>query len=190
MVVNIINFLEAIGNEFEVMNRFVKGNNILDVGFADKPNTKLHGNITGLDIVTAPKPLNYSQVVVGDAQRMPSKVGTGFDTILAGNLVEHLDNPASFLKECALRLKAGGILIISTDNPYRFPCMFGNVFFKNGMCGDNGHRNFFLPRMLNRMADKAGFKLLDIKCGLGLPFPFFQEKLVYVFEKSEELKRT
>jgi 2-polyprenyl-3-methyl-5-hydroxy-6-metoxy-1,4-benzoquinol methylase len=38
------------------------------------------------------------------------------DTIIAGELIEHLENPLGFLNECHRILKPGGVLIITTPN--------------------------------------------------------------------------
>ena len=41
-----------------------------------------------------------------------------FDTIIAGELIEHLSNPGLLLNQSRLNLKPGGRLIITTPNPF------------------------------------------------------------------------
>jgi len=53
--------------------------------------------------------------VIGNAQSMPFK-GESFDTVIAGELIEHLLNPENFLKESKRVLKKNDIIVISTPN--------------------------------------------------------------------------
>ncbi len=54
-------------------------------------------------------------VIKGDAQLAPIK-SKSFDCIVAGELIEHLEQPEIFLKECYRILKTKGKLIITTPN--------------------------------------------------------------------------
>jgi SAM-dependent methyltransferase len=45
-------------------------------------------------------------------------LGWQFDTIVAGELIEHLDNPGLFLTAVRRHLKPGGKLILTTPNPF------------------------------------------------------------------------
>lgn len=103
------------------MNRieFVKKNTfgrILDVGCSGRDD-ELHDTINekkvyGLDIeIRQPK----LRKIKADAQEMPLK-SNSFDTIVAGELVEHLPKPVKFLEETKRVLKSGGIIIITTPN--------------------------------------------------------------------------
>ena len=57
------------------------------------------------------------EVAYLDAQRIDPE-GEKFDTIFAGELIEHLPNPGLFLTGCATRLKDDGVLVLSTPNPF------------------------------------------------------------------------
>lgn len=91
----------------------------LDVGCTTPTGlgTTLHSiiynnNVYGLDIIDCPNMKNFKQ---GDAQKMPYK-DEMFDTVIAGELIEHLENPEKFLLESKRVLKDNGILIITTPN--------------------------------------------------------------------------
>src|SRR3954452_19980146 len=61
------------------------------------------------------------EAVQGDAQDLPYHAE--FDTIVAGELIEHLSNPGMFLASCARALKPGGRLVLSTPNIFT-PILF------------------------------------------------------------------
>jgi SAM-dependent methyltransferase len=100
------------------MLNFLKGK-ILDIGcngglFHKLLIEKGGDEVIGLDIEIK----NYwENMVRGDAHFLPFKEEI-FDSIFAGEIIEHLIDPVKFLKECEKVLKTGGILIITTPNPY------------------------------------------------------------------------
>ena len=84
--------------------------------------------------------------------------GKKFDTIVASEVIEHVHNSVKIFLECNRHLKTGGILIITTDNPYRWQTLIANVLFPSGLSKsssltalEGGHVNFFIPRMLNTL---------------------------------------
>ena len=107
----------------KLMAGYAKKGKTLDVGFGNVPNQFLKNPI-GIDLGKAPKPKNYSKVVVGDACNMPFE-NEEFDNILAGEIIVakfQLENNGFNLIE-----KRGvyfGIPIISRWIPYfrHIPC--------------------------------------------------------------------
>ncbi|MDI6807226.1 MAG: class I SAM-dependent methyltransferase [Candidatus Aenigmarchaeota archaeon] len=96
---------------------FIKQNifgRILDVGCEGGTLHKLieRDGVYGMDI----RIKKYKKgVVQGDAQSIPFK-DNSFDTVIAGELIEHLVNPEKFLRESNRILRKNGILIITTPN--------------------------------------------------------------------------
>lgn len=101
-------------SRIELVKSALEGH-VLDVGHSVGP---LHGEIAkgggvvAIDIVIK-KP--EKAVVKADATRMPFKEGV-FDSVLAGELVEHLERPNFFLQEGRRVLKKGGLLVLTTPN--------------------------------------------------------------------------
>jgi 2-polyprenyl-3-methyl-5-hydroxy-6-metoxy-1,4-benzoquinol methylase len=98
--------------------KFVKSvlkGKVLDVGYSVGP---LHEEIArerstvAIDIVVK-KP--EKTAVKGDATQMPFKSKV-FDSLLAGELIEHIEKPGFFLQEGRRVLKTGGLLVITTPN--------------------------------------------------------------------------
>jgi len=106
-------------NRLEFLVSAVKGKT-LDVGF--NPNyTALHDalveklgqkNVIAIDTVVE-NPSEY--ILKASAEKMPFP-DNSFDSIVAGELIEHLKNPRAFVKESARVLKKGGVLALSTPN--------------------------------------------------------------------------
>lgn len=59
-------------------------------------------------------------LVCGDAMRLPFRSGT-FDTVIAAEIIEHVDNPGALMSEGARVLAPGGTLIVTTPNPFCIP---------------------------------------------------------------------
>jgi 2-polyprenyl-3-methyl-5-hydroxy-6-metoxy-1,4-benzoquinol methylase len=87
---------------------------VLDIGceYGSLHEIILNENVYGLDLKIKK---HRKKVMKGDAQILPFKKNS-FDTIIAGELIEHLPNPKKFLKESHRILKTGGIIILSTPN--------------------------------------------------------------------------
>lgn len=92
-------------------------------------------------------------------------VGSRFDALSAIEVIEHVENPRHFLRQCARLLKPGGQLILSTpniDNP-----LSKALFVRDGLFqwfGDtdyttHGHLMPIPQRLLARCARECGFEM-------------------------------
>lgn len=81
---------------------------VLDVGFATLPNKYLTEPI-GIDIQKVKKPENYKAVyrLNLNFQSLPFS-NNSFDTIILGDVIEHVENPSFLLRECNRVLRGGG----------------------------------------------------------------------------------
>ena len=88
----------------------------LDIGFAQKPNPFL-SNVYGIDVQEVEKPVNYEKVFVVNLNKesLPFKEKE-FDTVLVGDVIEHVENPSHILREINRVLKEKGKLILSTPH--------------------------------------------------------------------------
>jgi 2-polyprenyl-3-methyl-5-hydroxy-6-metoxy-1,4-benzoquinol methylase len=98
-------------------------------------------------------------VVEGDAQNL--NFDAAFDTILAGELIEHLQNPGQFLEGCGRALKSGGRVVISTPNA--FSVMLAVMYFKNYDRAFNPeHVVWFCPQTLREIVKRCGFSVAGL----------------------------
>ncbi len=104
--------------------------NCLDLGFAHNPNVYLKDTV-GVDIQRVPKPENYKEICVLDfnKEKFPFQ-DKQFDTVLAGDVIEHLENPSMFLREINRVLKKDGKLLLSTPNANYWWTIIHNWFLR------------------------------------------------------------
>jgi len=98
-------------------------------------------------------------VVQMDAEEMC--FSTKFDTIVAGELIEHLSKPARFLEGCRRALKPRGRMVLSTPNV--FSLMYLLMYLKNfKRAFYSGHALWFCPQTLTQTAQRAGFSVIKL----------------------------
>ena len=128
---------------------------VLDLGCEDGTLHELiYGeNIYGLDIRVKK---HREKVQQGDAQNIPFK-DDSFDSIIAGELIEHLPDPDKFLRECRRILRSNGIVIISTPNKKSWV----NRILKSSF--HHGHVSLFDLSGIKRTVSKY-FEIEDFFC--------------------------
>lgn len=157
----------------EIILEWVEGPDVLDLGCAghevlpDSPYW-LHGKIRekfptafGLDYssenIQKMKQLGFENVFVGNAEEF--SFDKQFDTIVAGELIEHLSNPGKFFESCAKHLKTNGNLVITT--PYAFSLLYIlYAFYKYPKtCQNDEHSMWFCPETLIEIGERFGYKV-------------------------------
>ena len=88
-----------------------------------------------------------------------------FDVVLASHLIEHLNNPKSFLNETYRILKPNGYCFITTPNISGFQA---HLFGSNWRSAIFDHLYLFSKRTLSKMMKNAGFKIESIHTWGGL----------------------
>ncbi len=141
--------------------------NVLDVGCHDVQNPYLRP-ATGFDVrKPANLPANYTNFVVGDCQQIATFFpANSFDTIVAGELIEHLECPADFLRGCHRVLRDAGRLLLTTPNPYHWSTVVGNLLFlDSGITFD--HINLIPFRAMVALLSRTGWKIERIRNASG-----------------------
>ncbi|MBU5689722.1 MAG: methyltransferase domain-containing protein [Candidatus Aenigmatarchaeota archaeon] len=88
------------------------------------------------------------------------------DTIIAGEIIEHLLNPFEFLKECNRVLKKGGVLVLTTPNMTSLSYILKIQSFGKKLTiydRKDPHIYGFSMEMLEILLKKSGFKVINKK---------------------------
>lgn len=142
---------------FKKISKFVEGTLILDIGSCEGHVHKfLKEKFKDKKILSMDLGKNSDFQIDLDK---PKKISQKFDTIIAGEVIEHLESPINFLKYCKSLLKKGGKLIITTPNS------IGLQYIKNpSWCvyykDYRGHSQAFTMPMLKRIIEETGFKII------------------------------
>lgn len=166
------------GNRLEIIKKYVEGKDVLDIGCIDhnyheaknlKGDEWLHGFIhkyaqscVGIDIekgeVEKLKKDGY-EVYCANAENF--NLHRKFDVIVAGEIIEHLDNAGNLLLSVKKHLKKDGHFLITTPNPYWFKYVL-RIFLYGEPKIREDHTCMFTPQTLAYLLGRFGFNVEKI----------------------------
>lgn len=180
-----------------ILAQDVAGKRVLDLGNAQLPNPYFARSgatsVTGFDLREISVPEGYDSQLQGDVTKLESVFSeTCFDVVIAGELIEHLEDPYNFLRQVRSVLTHRGRFVLSTPNPLGFPVVFAELFRSRRWFYTDDHVHYFLPRWVFRMLERSGFRVCRVlPVGLWLPWPrvracpaLLSYQLVYVAERA------
>jgi len=151
-----------------------KASRILDIGFSANQNVFLK-NAVGLDIrLPAQVAANYVASVAHNLNSGPMPFpDASFDALVAGDVIEHVENPSAFLRDASRVLVDGGRLVISTPQANDWWTTLHNWLFRRWINDpDQGeHLQNWTILDMQRLLRKNGFDILKIE-GHRLRFMF------------------
>ena len=153
----------------------LSGRSVLDVGcgagLLAEPLARLGGKVTGLD--ASPEVISVARDHAkamnldidyrsGDVQELEGR----FDLVTAMEVVEHVADPALFVKALSKRLAPGGLLIMSTPNATGWSKLL-MITISEGLGfipkGTHDFDRFIAPDRLKLFLAEAGLKCLDVE---------------------------
>jgi glycosyltransferase involved in cell wall biosynthesis len=151
---------------------------VLDLGCSDGALAaelrKLGHHVTGVDVVEHVAVWDrVDNFVAGDLDDgVPEEAGIGFDVVLAADVIEHVRDPDSILREIRAVLTPDGVLLASIPNfAHWYPRLrvgLGRFDYERRGILDEGHLRFFTRRSFLRRARRAGY-VVDWESATGLP---------------------
>jgi SAM-dependent methyltransferase len=159
-----------------MLAQMARGTTVLDVGYAQQPNPYLgRFHRVGIDL-NAPAPdrtVHYDEELVGDINDIERILpGRRFDTILCGEVIEHVENPYALLRNLKPLLAPQGRLLVSTPNPLAPPVVLAEYLRSKKYFYTADHLHYFLPRWVARIFAVSGYEL-DAVRPVGLWSPWF-----------------
>lgn len=158
----------------QMLAKLATGRTVLDVGYAQQPNPHLgRFHRTGLDLNRpAADAIAYEEQLVGDVSRVSELfAGRSFDTIIAAEIIEHLENPFALLRDLRGILADDGRLLVSTPNPLAFPVVIAELLRLKRFFYTREHLYYFLPRWVERLFEATGYRVEKVvPVGLWAPF--------------------
>jgi SAM-dependent methyltransferase len=174
-------FDTTVQDRFAVIARYIEpGAAVLDVGCVDarparrtgrasagaadllfRRITEVNPNALGVDLDAggvAALVQGGHQALCADAQTMD--LGRTFDTIIAGEIIEHLENPGQFLLTVRRHLRPDGKLIVTTPNPFYALQTWKIWRWGRPRCNE-GHVVWFDPQTLLALLRYTGFKAVE-----------------------------
>jgi 2-polyprenyl-3-methyl-5-hydroxy-6-metoxy-1,4-benzoquinol methylase len=160
-----------------LVERYCRNKKVLDLGCGGAPefdelwkqgkllHKRVHETgreVMGLDldrpVVEQMRHLGFN-VVCDNAENPQHLNGAGaFEAIVAGDIIEHVNNPGAMLAAMKSRLAADGVFVISTPNPFRWYnplfALIGHEF------NHPQHTAWFSPLTLTTLAERHGYRVL------------------------------
>ena len=174
-------FSQVIRDRLPIIEPFIKTGAVLDLGCVDartqlegsaeridhKPNL-LHRRICelnpatiGIDIdpkgVEKLNAMGY-RVRCEDVETMD--LGQKFDVVIAGELIEHLENPGRWLRNMRRHMNPGGKIIISTPNPFYAGQTWKIWRYGKPMVHED-HMGWQDPTTLSQLLRRTGFEPVE-----------------------------
>jgi 2-polyprenyl-3-methyl-5-hydroxy-6-metoxy-1,4-benzoquinol methylase len=154
-----------------------RGKRVLDIGCIDHPflearladGSWLHAKIVAVarevvgvdsaerDMAAVRGRPDVGRMIVGDAERLDALALEPFEVVVAGEIMEHLNNPGLFLASAHTVLAAQGELVISVPNAFclrrllRIPSGYEKVH--------PDHVAYYSHATLSRLLRRAGYQI-------------------------------
>lgn len=162
-------------NILQKIKKIKSSGNILDVGcamgffmeVAEQQGFKVYGIEVSTYAAAFSQKLFKNRVFLGAVEDFPQKrsavfefKNTTFDVIILSDLIEHVKDPVSVLKDLKKVLKKDGVIVLQTGDTDSF---WARLMGKNWhFYAPPQHLYFFSKNTLTKVLEKAGYKVLRV----------------------------
>eukprot|EP00096_Caligus_rogercresseyi_P012724 TRINITY_DN5429_c0_g1_i1.p1 TRINITY_DN5429_c0_g1~~TRINITY_DN5429_c0_g1_i1.p1 ORF type:complete len:245 (-),score=70.16 TRINITY_DN5429_c0_g1_i1:95-829(-) len=173
---------------------------ILDVGcgggILSEPLARLKGRVTGLDVVEENVRLASARItpeLEGNLSYVHSTLedfdaehkGDKFDVVVASEVLEHVDNPGSFISHCSSLLKDSGSLFITTLNRTTASWLIAICGAEYALRllprGTHDWNKFLKPEEVEEAMKAAGLRVISVN---GLTYIPYWDKWMWIPDTS------
>jgi 2-polyprenyl-3-methyl-5-hydroxy-6-metoxy-1,4-benzoquinol methylase len=159
--------------EIIMSNLIDKNQKILDLGCGTgnfiKILNKKNKKVEGVEISKKAAQIGLKQglnIKIADLHSTFPYKRNSFDTVTAGEIIEHIYDTDFFLDEIKRILKPNGYLILSTPNiatlGRRLMLLFGiNPLIETSLDKASGHIRYFTQKSLEELLNKHNFKIIN-----------------------------
>jgi 2-polyprenyl-3-methyl-5-hydroxy-6-metoxy-1,4-benzoquinol methylase len=98
-------------------------------------------------------------VVLGDAERLD--LDAAFDLVVLGDVIEHVSNPGLVFDAASRHLVHGGIVAVTTPNPFSLPLMLRRLGLGSSPVNSE-HVCWFDPVLLSFLLKRSGFEVAEL----------------------------
>lgn len=161
-IYRIINILEIL---VLVKKKIGKAPEILDLGCGDARTVAIWNEIgpsTGLDlsveaIENAKKRYPFLNLYSGNATKTAFE-DKSFDVVISQEVIEHIEEQITYIRECHRLLRENGCLILTTPNKYYFDRRKGGNYSRQPI------ENIVTPRELKHLVSQY-FTVIELRSG-------------------------
>jgi 2-polyprenyl-3-methyl-5-hydroxy-6-metoxy-1,4-benzoquinol methylase len=177
-------YKQAIPKRIDLLCELAKGKNVIHLGCLDhlplidekmargqwlhKELTKVAANCIGIDVneealALVKSKYQFNNILLGDftTKKFPELTGKQWNYAILGELLEHIDNPVSFLTSIHENYKENlERIVITVPNAWTQHTIKGALVSKEVINSD--HRYWFTPYTIAQVIMRAGFELEDI----------------------------
>jgi SAM-dependent methyltransferase len=131
-------------------------------------------HVTGVDVAEIPEVVERTSAFFkADLNEgIPPEAGSGFDVVLAADVLEHLVSPGNLMKQMRSVLSPGGSAIFCVPNVAhwypRFRSTFGMFDYDQRGIIDSTHLRFFTRRSIRKLVERSGFSIQRLEA-VGIP---------------------
>jgi len=149
------------------------GDTVLDLGCVGAPNPYLRGKrVVGYDRQDMGVRPPYTEHIVGDVFEIDDRLANQrFDTVIGGEVIEHVERPFELLQMLRRHIVPCGRLVLSTPNVLSFPMVLTEYALLNRFYYTDEHVFAYSPRWVWRLLERSGFAAVKmLGCGICGPF--------------------
>jgi 2-polyprenyl-3-methyl-5-hydroxy-6-metoxy-1,4-benzoquinol methylase len=100
------------------------------------------------------------EIVCADVEVM--QLDEKFDTIVAGDLIEHLNNFGKFIERVREHLNSDGVFVLTTPNPVN-PLRFIAVLLRGEAGANPEHTCWFTEKVIRQLFDRYNFEVINVQ---------------------------